>query len=463
MENTNRRTIKFGTDGWRGVIAEDFTFKNVKIVAQAIADHLRRSGRVAIGYDTRFMSKEYAMLVSEVMTGNKIETIISKKPTPTPMLSYYVKANNLSGGIMITASHNPSKYNGIKFKETLGCSSKTETTQKIESFLYHNNPEVATMSKNEVDISLQYITVLKEYVLTKFIKAKKFKIVIDSMYGAGGNYLQDILESYGHKVITIHSNPNPAFPGINPEPIEINLKELSESVKQNKADIGIATDGDADRVGIVDDKGNVLTPHYVLSLLLLHMKKSRNWTGSVIKTISSTSLLNKIAEKYEMELRETPVGFKYIADYMIKTNVLIGGEESGGNGFKNHIPERDSFLSGLLLVEMLGMQKKKLTEIVKNMEKEFGSYEYKRIDLHVPRAKIDKLFNNLKNNQPDKIAGYKIFDFKTYDGVKFILEDNSWLLIRASGTEPILRLYSESYSMKKIDKLISAARIMANK
>jgi phosphomannomutase len=450
--------IKFGTDGWRGIISENFTFKNVKIAAQAIADHVGAGKNVAIGYDTRFMSKDFAYLVGTVLSGNGINVFLSSTPTPTPMVSYFVRDRNMAGGVMITASHNPGIYNGVKFKEPQGCSSLPSTTHKIELLLGKNTPKNSESLIKNIDMSDPYIKALKKYISSGLMKQKKLKIVIDSMYGAGGYYLEEMLKLLGHKVFTIHGEPNPIFPGMNPEPIPANMKQLSEKVIEVGADIGIATDGDADRVGIVDDRGNILTPHYVLSLLILHLKVNRKWSGAVVKTISSTVLIDKIAEKYNMPVKETPVGFKYIAELMLSSDILIGGEESGGNGFKNHIPERDGFLSGLLLVEMLCERKKKLSYIIKDMENEFGAYNYKRIDLHVPRDNINRLFETLKNNPPKLLAGNKVTDIKTFDGTKFIFSDQSWLLIRASGTEPILRLYSEGKTKKQVAALINAAQ-----
>jgi len=452
--------IKFGTDGWRGIISQDFTFKNVKIAAQAIADYVGKGKSVAIGYDTRFLSKDFAFLVGTILSGNDIKVFLSDSPTPTPMVSYYVKDKNMDGGVMITASHNPGAYNGIKFKEPQGCSSLPSTTQKIENLLGKNVPKGSESLIEKIKMGDPYIKALKKYVSSKLMRRKKLKIVIDSMYGSGGYYLEEILKGYGHKVVTIHGNPNPNFPGMNPEPIPANMKELSAKVIEIGADIGIATDGDADRVGIVDDRGNVLTPHYVLSLLLLHLKINRKWSGAVVKTISSTVLISKIAEKYNIPVKETPVGFKYIAELMLSSDILIGGEESGGNGFKNHIPERDGLLSGLLLVEMIGDRKMKLSNIVKDMEKQFGAYKYKRIDLHVPREKINTLFENLKKCPPLDLAGNKVSDVKTFDGIKFVFSDGSWLLIRASGTEPMLRLYSEGKTIKQVEALIDAAQKM---
>lgn len=451
--------IRFGTDGWRGIIAEDFTFHNIKRVAQAIADYLGSGKKVAVGYDTRFMSKEFAHLITNVLGGNGIRTIISNSPTPTPMLSYFIKYKRLNGGVMITASHNPAIYNGIKFKEPYGCSALPSTTKKIEGLIDKSSPRISEGLIKEKDIGGPYLSSLKKYIIPEFMRRKRLRIVIDSMYGAGGFYLENILKGFGHKVITIHGEPNPLFPDINPEPIEVHMRELSKKVKDTGSDIGIATDGDADRVGIVDNNGNMLTPHYVLALLLIHLKTTRKWNGAVAKTVSSTSLINRIASKYNIPVKETPVGFKHIAELMLSTDILIGGEESGGNGFKNHIPERDGLLSGLLLVEMMGARRKNLSELVIDMEREFGRFRYKRIDL--PRT-----FKKVRGGDgrgvafhiPHSIAGYKVVSIKKFDGTKFILENGAWLLIRPSGTEPILRIYAEAPSKKQVLDLIKAGK-----
>lgn len=448
--------IKFGTDGWRGIIAEDFTYHNIKRVAQAIADYLGSASKVAIGYDTRFMSRDFASLIANVFRGNNIEATVSSFPTPTPMLSYFVKHHSLDGGVIVTASHNPFLYNGVKFKEPFGCSSFPGSTKSIEELIDKSRPKIDKKLIDEQNIGGPYLSGIKKYLIPQYMRRTPLRIVVDSMFGAGGFYLERILKGFGHNVVTIRGKPNPLFPGMNPEPIEIHLRELSIKVKKMRADIGIATDGDADRVGIVSDKGKVLTPHYVLSLLLLHLLTSRKWGGAVVKTISSTSLINKIAEKYSMDVKETPVGFKYIAELMLSSDILIGGEESGGNGFKNHIPERDGFLSGLLLVEMMGARHKKISELVLDMEKEFGRYEYKRIDLHVPREKIKRLFKRLKRKPPNTISGRKVMEIKTFDGIKFIFYNGAWLLIRASGTEPILRIYAEAPARRQVLDLIKA-------
>lgn len=354
---------------------------------------------------------------------------------------------------MVTASHNPAIYNGVKFKEPFGGSALPLTTKTIEGFIDKSKVK-KSRAFEEKDISRPYLDALKRYLNRS---SRKFKIVVDSMYGAGGFYLEEILKGFGHKVITIHGDPNPLFPGLNPEPIEVHLKELSKKVCQFGADLGIATDGDADRVGIVDDRGEFLTPHQVLSLLFLHLKTSRPWNGIVVKTISTTSLINKIAQKYNVPVKETPVGFKYVVEWMLKEDVLVGGEESGGNGFKNHVPERDGLLSGLLLVEMMGQRRKGIRRLIGDMEKEFGPYRYQRVDQHLSQERIKRLYKALRGNPPEGIAGYKVAEMKTFDGIKFILQNGAWLLLRGSGTEPLLRIYAEAPSRVQVGKLIASA------
>jgi len=453
--------IKFGTDGWRGIISHNFTYRNTERVIQAAADWFGSNAKCAVGYDTRFLSSRYGRLAAEVLSGNGINVILSKHPVSTPMLSYIIKRKRLSAGIMITASHNPGIYNGIKIKEAFGGSALPDTTKGIEKLIDKSRAKRNGRLIKEEDISRLYINGLKRYLNPVSMRRKQFKIVVDSMYGAGGFYLEKILKAFGHKVVTIHGMPNPIFPGLNPEPIGANLKGLSKAVRHYNADIGIATDGDADRVGIVDNKGSVLTPHYVLALLFMHIKRTRLWEGSVIKTISTTSLINKIAQKYGILVRETPVGFKYIIEWMLKEDVLIGGEESGGNGFKNHIPERDGMLSGLLLVEMMGHRGIGIRQAVRDMESEFGQYRYCRIDQHLKQNDIKKMYRNLKKNSPAQIGGYKVKQIKVFDGIKFIMKDGSWLLLRGSGTEPLLRIYAEAKTAKQVDRLISAGKNLA--
>jgi len=470
--------IKFGTDGWRAVISEDFTFDNVKIVGQAMADYINndtgpaskvKDKRVVIGYDTRFLSEKYAELVACVLGANGIKVILSDRPTPTPSVSFAIKDRGLTGGVMITASHNPARYNGVKYKAYYGGSAGTDITKAFEGYLGKNNvqylPAAELKNKGMIeyeDIIPKHLEFVKKYVNIKLIKKARLKVLVDSMYGTGNGYIYGLLFGGKCKVTTIHEENNPSFCGINPEPILPNLKELAEKVKKYKYDIGIATDGDADRLGIALPNGKLLTGHKVMSLLLLHLLEDKGLRGGVVQTLCGTGLINKICKKYNLKMYETPVGFKYICELMVKEDILAGGEETGGVAFKDSIPERDGILSGLLILEMMAMRKKKILDILKTIDKEYGTYEYRRLDVKYPDEKKALLMDMLKNNPPKDILGKKVTQIKTTDGYKLICEDSSWLMLRLSGTEPILRVYSEASSEKRAMAILAEGKRIAD-
>ena len=456
--------IKFGTDGWRAVISEDFTFDNVKKVAQAMADYLKndtadlkvKDRSVVVGYDTRFLSDKYAELVACVMAANGIKAILADRPTPTPSVSFAIKDRGLAGGVMITASHNPARYNGIKFKAYYGGSAGPEVTARFEHYLgkgainYESLSELKSKGMIEVeDIIPQHLEFIKGYANLKLLKGTRLKVLADSMYGTGNDYIADLLSGGKCKVDTIHNEKNPGFGGINPEPIMPNLKELADKVKSGKYDIGLATDGDADRLGVALPDAKLLTGHKVMALILLHLLEDRSMRGGVVQTLCGTVLIDKIAKKYGLKTYETPVGFKYICEIMLKEDILVGGEETGGVAFKNSIPERDGVLSGLLILEMMAMRKKSILGILKDIDKEYGTYEYRRLDMRIPEEKRQELVGYLASNPPKQILGKKVIDINKADGYKFICEDSSWLMLRLSGTEPIVRVYAEASSEKK--------------
>jgi phosphomannomutase len=456
--------IKFGTDGWRAVISEDFTFDNVKKVAQAVADFVNndcgdlkvKERKIVVGYDTRFLSDKYAELMTCVFGANGVNTVLSDRPTPTPSVSFAIKDRGYIGGIMITASHNPARYNGIKYKAYYGGSAGPEVTKKFEAYLGKNEikykplDELKSSGLVEIDdIITKHLGFIKSYADLKLLKNSKLKVLVDSMYGTGNDYIAMLLKGGKCKVDIIHNEKNPSFGGINPEPILPNLKELAEKTKKGKYDIGIATDGDADRLGVALPNGKLLTGHKVMSVLLLHLLEDRKMRGGVIQTICGTYLIDKICKKYNLKMYETAVGFKYICELMLKEDILIGGEETGGVAFKNSIPERDGILSGLLVMEMMVMKKKKILDILKSIDKEYGTYEYKRLDLKYPDEKKPKLMASLSANPPKEILGKPVVEVKTTDGYKFIREDRSWLMLRLSGTEPILRVYAEAPTEKE--------------
>lgn len=472
--------ISFGTDGWRAVISDDFTFENVKIISQAIADYVKSEHKnltnkkselygkkyaMAIGYDTRFLSEKYAELVACVLAANGIKVILSDSFTPTPAVSFYITRHNLLGGVMITASHNPAAYNGVKYKGYFGGSVGKEITGYMESRL-HKTP-VKFMPKDEgvkkglikydnlVGLHLKYV---KKFVNMKLLKKAGLRVLVDSMNGTGAKFIEGILEGTTNKVTTLNGTRDTYFGGRSPEPNDVHLKSTSLEVKKTKCDVCLCTDGDADRLGVILPDGEILTGHKVMTLLLVHLLKNRKLRGGIIQTICGTGLMNKIAEEYSLKTYETPVGFKYISDLFLNEDILIGGEETGGIAFKGWIPERDGIMSGLLILELMAAVKKPLKKIVDQINKEYGMFVYKRRDLKFPADKRKRLLDAVSKNPFKTVIGKKVVDVKTYDGFKFILEDGSWLMLRASGTEPKLRVYSEGMSDKEALEIVEFGR-----
>lgn len=444
--------IKFGTDGWRAVIGDTYTFKNVKIVSQAVADYLGQGKKVAVGYDTRFMSAQFAKAVSEVLAANGIEVILSDKAIPTPALSFTVRHNRLDLGIMITASHNPAEYNGFKIKTSSGGAAGPEVTQAIERLL-GSNPVKETASEaaniSEKDLTAGYIKFIRNYIDFKAIKNKRFKVLVDAMYGSGNSFIAAILKGSSIRLEFMRNTINPSFGGSRPEPVEDNLEELKERVKKEKFDLGIALDGDADRIAAVAPEGIFIHPQKILGLLALHLYQDRNFKGGIVKTIAGTTMIDHIAKFLNVKLYETPVGFKYISELMEKEEILTGGEEAGGMGVRDYIPERDGSMVGLLLIEMMAQRNKNILKILTDMESAFGRYYYLRNDLH-----LEKRTDLRKENLPKELLGKKVIEVKDYDGIKLVCEDESWLMFRASGTEPIMRLYSEARTLKRARDLL---------
>ncbi|MBI3990666.1 MAG: phosphoglucomutase/phosphomannomutase family protein [Candidatus Omnitrophica bacterium] len=460
------KEIKFGTDGWRGVISDDFTFDNVRIVSQAIADYLNKTNagqenKIIVGYDTRFLSDKYAEITSEVLAANGIKVIISDGPCSTPSLSLVIKERNFAGGVMITASHNPPRYNGIKFKAHYAGPADPGVTKEIESLLYQTSVPKRSFQDLVKDGSITlenimpgYEKFLKGYIDFKALKKAKFRILMDAMGGASNGSLARILKGTLCKVTALHQEPDPLFGGVNPEPIAKNLKEASAIIKKGRFDIGIASDGDGDRIGAIRPDGVFITPFELFALMFLHLIEDKKWDGSVVKTICGSYLIENIAKHYGIKLHETPVGFKYISSMMRKEDVIMGGEESGGFGFKNYTLERDGVLSGLLLLEMMAYRGKKISELIADVNKRFGPSEYMREDMECPQDVKERLLERLKSEPPATLAGRKVVEIKTYDGVKFIRDDQSWLLLRFSGTEPIIRIYAEARSKRHVKELL---------
>jgi len=454
MQENN--SIKFGTDGWRAVIGDNYTFKNLKIVSQAVADYAGRGKKIVVGYDTRFMSAKFAEIVAEVLRNNGIEVTLSDRATPTPTVSYAVRSRKLDWGIMITASHNPAEYNGFKIKESHGGAAGPETTKEVENLL-GKNPVKETNELggviNKIDLTRDYIKFIRSYIDLKKIKNKKFKVLIDAMYGAGNSFFADILKGTSIRLEFMRNTVNPSFGGRRPEPVEENLEELKERVKKGKFDLGIALDGDADRLAAVAPGGVFIHPQKILGLLALHLNQDRKWSGGIVKTVCGTTMMDNIAEFLGVKLYETPVGFKYISNLMEKENIVAGGEEAGGMGVKNYIPERDGTVAGLLLLEMMAYRNKDILKISNEVEKKFGKFYYVRADLELSHQIEVK-----KEDFPKELLGKKVVDIKDFDGVKLICEDQSWLMVRASGTEPIVRLYAEAKNLGRAKQLLELGK-----
>ena len=447
--------IKFGTDGWRGVIGDNYTFRNLRILSQAVADYLGPAKKVAVGFDTRFMSDRFARVASEVLASNGIEIALSDRHIPTPALSLAVKTRKFNLGIMITASHNPAEYNGFKIKDPSGGSAGPEVTEDIERRLCKSEVREANNASAKIieqDLLSDYIRFIRSYIDLKKIKNKKFKVLVDAMYGAGNSFIEEILKGTSIKLEFIHNTVNPSFGGRRPEPVEENLEELKVRVRKEKFDLGIALDGDADRIAAVAPGGIFIHPQKILGLLALHLNQDRHTLGGIVKTIAGSNLIDNIAKFLGVRLYETPVGFKYISELMEKEDIVAGGEEAGGMGVKGYIPERDGTLAGLLLLEMMVYRNKDILKILNETEKQFGRYYYLRNDLH-----LDRKVELKKEDLPKELLGKKVVQVKDFDGIKLLCDDESWLMFRASGTEPIMRLYAESKSLSVSKQLLELA------
>lgn len=442
--------IKFGTDGWRGIIAQSYTFRTLKIVSQAVADYLGPGKKIAVGYDTRFMSPDFAQVAADVLKNNGIEVLLSDRAIPTPALSFMVKSRKLDLGLMITASHNPPIYNGFKIKMPSGGAAGLEVTEDIEKRL--GRTPVKDDGNGRIikeDFTQDYIKFIRSYLDLKRIKKKRFKVLVDAMFGSGDSFIAQILKGTQIKLEFMHNTINPSFGGIGPEPIEENLQELKRRMKEGKFHLGIALDGDADRIAAVAPGGIFIHPQKILGLLALHLNQDRGWHGGIVKTIAGTTMIDHITDFLKVKLYETPVGFKYISNLMETEDILAGGEEAGGMGVKGYIPERDGTVAGLLLLEMMAYRNKNILKILNETEKQFGRYYYLRCDL-----RLEKRIELKDENLPKDLLGRKVIEVKDYDGIKLISEDESWLMFRASGTEPIMRIYAEAKSLTQAKRLL---------
>lgn len=458
--------IKFGTDGWRGLIAADFTFDNVAKVALATANYFKRHKKIrngiVIGYDSRFLSKEFAEKTAEVLANQGIKVIISDKISSTPMVSLLTTKLKAAGGIVITASHNPARYNGFKIKGDFGGPAHPEMIEKVEKELkkvlkskvvskrsFDDLVEKGTITK--MDFTSIYVEDLRTKVDLPLIESSGIKIVHDAMYGAGQGVMSRLVPLRAE----MRSTYNPSFGGGHPEPIPQNLKDLASTVVMKGCDIGIATDGDADRVGVIDENGTFVDSHRIFAILLKYLVTEKHETGEIAKSISVSQMINKMCLKYGLKLHETPVGFKYLCRLMTERNILIAAEESGGLGLKAHLPERDGIYVGLLLAEVMATRKLKLSELVEELMLEFGWHYYNRIDAHMTEKQKQKTLAAYKKGVKS-LAGMLVRKVETRDGYKLFFDDG-WVLVRASGTEPLIRFYAEADSVYRVDSLLKAA------
>jgi phosphomannomutase len=452
--------IKFGTDGWRAIIADTFTFENVRHVAQATAGYFNTvkgvERAVFVGYDGRFLSPKFARIAAEVLAGNGFRVVLMDRLYPTPYVSFEVRRRRFAGGIVITASHNPPAFNGFKIKAHFGGSAPPAITSQIERRLGE-----AEIRRSETGIEMvapedYYFQHLKSLVDWDKISKSNLKVVVDSMHGAGGRILETLLSGTSCRVETIRGNPDPLFGGIFPEPMMPQLEPLGRRVVETRSHVGLATDGDADRLGIVDETGKYVNTLQTLSLLLLHAYRNKGWRGEVARTYSQSLLIPRIASSLGLALHECPIGFKNIGELMLDREILIGGEESGGVGLSRHLPERDGIFVNLLMLDLLATSGKTCTELIQDMWKEFGEFHYDRRDLHVPIEAGQKVVATLRTSPPGSFAGRRVREVGTLDGSKVFLENDSWILFRQSGTEPLLRVYCEAPTAAAVADIIQS-------
>jgi phosphoglucomutase len=471
--------IKFGTSGWRGLIARDFTFDNVRLATQGIADFLNAEIRnpqselfnrkpvVILGHDTRFLGREFSLAAAEVLAANGLIPLLCNRDAPTPVIAHTIRHRKAIGGINMTASHNPAEYQGLKFSTHNGAPATPEVTQPVEAniaqLLARNwtfpAAVVGTFACKTLDPQPAYFKQLRRLIDFGVIRKARLKVAVELMYGAGRGYLDELLEDAGAKVIRLHDELNPLFGGHHPEPNAEGMREASMLVRAGKAQLGLGLDGDADRFGIVDKNGAWLTPNQVLALALYHLKKNRGWTGAVVRTVPTSHQVDAVAELLGVKVYETPVGFKYIGALMESEPIIVGGEESGGLSVKGHVPEKDGILACLLMAELAATEKKSLGQILKELEKRTGEFHTDRLNVQIAPEKKEALLNKLAAGL-DSIGPFKVEKLITTDGYKFLLPNREWVAFRASGTEPLIRCYLEAKSASQLRKLRAACRTL---
>jgi phosphomannomutase len=462
--------IKFGTDGWRGIIADDFTFGNVRKVAQATALYMKTRSQeplAIVGYDCRFASEDFAQAVADVFAGNGIKTLVFDRPSPTQVASWTVIDRKATGAVAITASHNPYIFNGYKYKTETGSAVPSEVIAELERNIEGLDdvpaPERTAAARSLVssyDPRPAYYAQIARMVDLDAIKDAGLRIVHECMYGSGYGYIADMIGGGRTTVTELHNQRNPLFGGMNPEPIPPNIDSTIALMKVGNQDLCICTDGDADRVGIIDETGRFINQLQVFALLMLYLFEARGQRGPVVKTVNMTAMADKLGAEFGERVYEVPVGFKNVAPKMMETNALLGGEESGGFAVRGHIPERDGILVGLLFADMMVKSGKPISQILAGLEERVGSHAYARHDIHLPRdtyeADRKRILETLEHNEPDEVAGVKVQRVRSDDGFKFYLADGSWVLLRASGTEALIRIYSEAADQDAVEARLRA-------
>jgi alpha-D-glucose phosphate-specific phosphoglucomutase len=468
-------SIKFGTSGWRGLIARDFTFENVRFAVQGIADYLTQAANlpsrmVIMGYDTRFLGKEFSLAAAEVLAANGLQPLLCNRDTPTPVIAHTIRHRKAAGGINMTASHNPAEYQGLKFSTSNGAPAHPEVTKQIEANIQRRQTEnwtfkssvIGTYQCKTIDPQPDYFKQIRKLIHFNAIKRARMKIAVELMYGTGHGYLDTLLENAGARLKVFHNELNPLFGGHHPEPNGEGMTEVSKFVRSGNAGIGLVLDGDADRFGIVDKDGTWLTPNQVLALALYHLKKNRRWTGAVVRTVPTSHQVDAVAGMLGVKVHETPVGFKYIGSLMETEPIIVGGEESGGLSVKGHVPEKDGILACLLMAELVATEGKSLGRILKDLEKQTGEFHTERINVAIQPETKESLLAKLGSGLSE-IGPFKVEKFITTDGYKYLLPKNEWVAFRASGTEPLIRCYIEAKSPRNLKQLREACRrLLAN-
>ncbi len=465
-------SIAFGTDGWRGVIAEDFTFANARAVAQAIARYVVRGEDarkgVIVGYDHRFASDRIAAAIAEVISASGTPVWLTDKPCPTPAVSLLVRQHSAAGGVVITASHNPYRWNGIKYKASYGSSALpsivAQLEKELEGVLHGGVPPLPPRKSliQPLDPRVPYLDTIEKLVDWPRLRNAKLRFVCDPMHGSAAGLLHELFTRNGIACGEIRGTRDPLFGGVHPEPIEPHIEALRQAVRAGKYDAGLAADGDGDRIGAIDRDGTFVNPHQILALLVWHLAGTRKLPGDIAKTFSVTKLIDKLALKFGRKLHEVPIGFKYICELMLAQNILIGGEESGGIGTSLYLPERDATVSALLLAELMAWHGKSLGELIRDLYAEFGEFHYGRVDLDLKPGQKEKAVAHFSNGRLARILDWSIVRREDMDGIKLYLGEIGWVLVRASGTENLLRVYSETSKPGTTQRVLGAVTEMVH-